>query len=225
MEHLTYRITQCKTILPKTTEELENLSLKNAAALLQFVHTELEDMNRILMVDLYHVLGMGGLSANQLMQFTAAIMQYSKFRPILKTLEGNGLVDLNDLPKLSDNRKFSLLKLAPITLYTGDETTAKEEVEDCNPEETLTEIGPAPYVLEKTRWITIPTENLSIFLDDMNCSEDLLDTFKKKVANHSSYLGISWQGFLDGCANGKVSSPNTYIKIKKRLKEHYKVIV
>lgn len=224
MDNLYNRIASCAVMLPDDDFAIELLSLQRARNLKHFVHKELEIMDRIVMVDLYHVIGMGNLSPQQMMKFIYTMQNYLSYRPILKTIEANGFADLENLPKIPAGTKFTLLKLAPITLHTGSKDAA-EETEDFFgdlTEEILTDTAEPPYSLDTKKFLVIRKDHLEDFWGDMGCTGNL-DTLDKKIKGHNSYMGVHWSGYVDGAATGTVTTANVYLKLRKVLKEKYKV--
>ena len=225
IENLNKRITDCEENLPTSTAQLEALTLKDARNLKNFVHTELETMDRIVMIDLYHVIGMGNLSPQQMMQFTYAMQGYMKFRPTLKSIEGNGLNDLENLPKIPIGAKFRLLKLAPICLQTGEgevEDDVEEFLGDLH-EDILVDTSELPYTVDLKRSICIKKGHLEDFCSDLDVG-GTVEGLDKKIRGRLVYLGINWKGYdADGNAHGIVSTVNVYNRLIKILREKYKV--
>lgn len=225
MDSLQERIDDCQWVMPQNKTQLENLTLREAANLKNFVHTELETMDRIAMVDLYHVIGMGNLSPQQMMKFTYAMREYLAYRPFLKAFEANGFTDLNNLPDFPTGAKFHLLKLGPLTLHLGEET-AEEEVEDFFGElheDILTDSAEAPYTLDCRKGICVKSGHIEDFCMDLGLG-GAPGVLERKIKNRSVYLGIDWNGYdAEGNACGTVSTTNVYKRLQKILKEKYKV--
>ena len=93
-----------------TTDDLKELSLAKAAELKRFCIEESDIMTKIVMVDLYHIIGMGNLSPTQMMEFTYKIKDYLSYRPRIKVLAQH-LNTIEGLPTLPVTTKFKLLGL------------------------------------------------------------------------------------------------------------------
>lgn len=114
--NLETRINACKAHLDhiQTTEDLSNISIKEFIELKSFAKKEQVDMTEIIMVDLYHVLGMGELTVSQRNVFLKLINEYMSYRSDIKLLS---VIDsIEKLPKLPSRSLFTLHKLGDITL-------------------------------------------------------------------------------------------------------------
>lgn len=222
---LDQRITDCSNMLPSSTSELEDFTLKRVQTLKRFVHTELEIMDRIIMIDLYHIIGMGELSPQQMMKFTYKVKEYLSYRSTLKAIEGNEFSDLDDLPKIPVGARFKLLEF-PVTLQIGREDVIEEEtvssIEEST-EKTLDYFSEAPFSLDTKKSIFVKIDRLEDFRKDLGGAGSLA-TLASKVRNHGTYLGISWLGTVDDKAIGKVISPKDYLRLKRILKEKYGIV-
>lgn len=79
---------------------LEDLSIKQVKNLITFSKEEYEIQTHILMIDLYHILGMGNLTAIQVTTLVKLIKEYSSYRSLLNDL-GKKEPDLNNLPVIN----------------------------------------------------------------------------------------------------------------------------
>lgn len=118
-------ITSTDSLLKMTGEELIKL--------MEFAKIEVFSMTKILMVDLYHIIGMTNMSPIQTSKFIKLVKEYCKFRSDLKAIASN-LRDLNNLPKLPTASKFRLTELCDLVLIsevrTGSE--AVETIDESN---------------------------------------------------------------------------------------------
>ena len=82
------RLDNCEKYLGeiKTTEDLKNITIGQALELRDFCVAEVEKMTKIVMVDLYHVIGMGDLSVPQMMKFVFFFFSYQTKRPNIKSI-------------------------------------------------------------------------------------------------------------------------------------------
>lgn len=101
MDALADRIRLCELHLGdiKTTDDLSKLSIARAIDLRSFCAAEEEVMTKIVMVDLYHIIGMGKLLPPQMMKFTYAIQKYLQYRPTIKAIAKH-LDSIFELPKI-----------------------------------------------------------------------------------------------------------------------------
>ena len=116
--NLENRIANCQKYLDHilTADDLTNVTIKEFMELQSFCKQEQIDMTEILMVDLYHVLGMGKLTLQQRNTFLSLINKYATYRSDMKCIcTMKELGDINKLPSVS---KFRLHKLGEITLQS-----------------------------------------------------------------------------------------------------------
>ena len=83
-------------------------------------------MTEIAMVDSYHIIGMGNLSAVQSTQFTKLLNKYLSYRSDIKAISNLG--EISNLPKLPTISKFKLLQLGDITLVSQMRGENKDQV-------------------------------------------------------------------------------------------------
>jgi len=117
--NLKKRISQCEEKLDHilTADALTNITIKEFMELQTFCREEQIDMTEILMVDLYHVLGMGKLTLQQRNTFLSLINKYATYRSDMKCIcTMKEISDINKLPSIS---KFKLHKLGDVTLQSA----------------------------------------------------------------------------------------------------------
>lgn len=116
--NLRKRIQQCEEKLDHilTTEDLTNITIKEFMELQSFCKQEQIDMTEILMVDLYHVLGMGKLTLTQRNTFLSLITKYTTYRSDMKCI--CSMKEISDMNKLPSVSKFRLHKLGDVTLQS-----------------------------------------------------------------------------------------------------------
>ena len=127
--NLENRIKACKEHLDhiQTTEDLANISIKEFIELKSFAKKEQVDMTEIVMVDLYHVLGMGELTMPQRNIFLKLINDYTAYRSDIKAL--SVIDNIEKLPKLPSRSSFTLHKLGDITLTSKLRGRCNEDIE------------------------------------------------------------------------------------------------
>lgn len=207
MNALDQRRNLCFEYLGKihTTEDLSNISIARAVKLKEFCTGEIELMTKICMVDLYHIIGMGNLSPNQMMQFTYSMQDYLSYRPRMKTIS-QGLDTINNLPELPITTKFRLLGLGDTSLTYGEGAVIDEaKVEDYS-SSVLKAAKLFPLISEEApfeindRTILIDFRKIDFFAEIIKTLLNQpisVETLKKKIANQGEYLGIRWTGYFE----------------------------
>ena len=107
-----------------TTEDLKNLTLGEAQALKSWAKTEQGKMDKIIGVDLYHIIGMGELSAVQTNLFLKLIKEYMSFRSDIKTIAMNLTID--NIPGLPSESEYKLSLFGGIKLKSKVRDTSLE---------------------------------------------------------------------------------------------------
>lgn len=207
-----------------TTEDLSQLSLAQAAELRKFCVEEQDVMTKICMVDLYHIIGMGNLSPNQMMKFTFTMQDYLSYRPAVKVL-AQKLDRIDDLPRIPVKTKFRLLGLGDITLTYGEgdvvDEASVEDYEKLKVQNIPEPPAELPFTIEGSR-INVDFTKLDLFVQLMTelfKTPLSANTLKNKINNRGEYLGINWIGMNyeaetnSMCAIGNMSSKNTRQKI------------
>ena len=183
-----------------TTDDLKELSLAKAAELKRFCIEESDVMTKIVMVDLYHIIGMGNLSPTQMMEFTYKMKDYLSYRPRIKVLAQH-LNTIEGLPTLPVTTKFKLLGLGDVTLTYGEgEVVDEGSVDDYTSLKVAKTIPDPPEDLPFTvngSTIEVDPQRADYFIQLM---EELFnvnlstETFIKKVNAGAEYFGIAWKG-------------------------------
>lgn len=130
---LTERINLCYQYIGMIDEDhpLENITLKQALEAKEFCKAEKVKQTNILMVDLYHLIGMGNLSAVQLGKINKLIKEYCSYRPDIKAIsfwDGN----IDHLPKIPKKTKFKLLEFDLELVNGRGGEIEEEEIETIN---------------------------------------------------------------------------------------------
>lgn len=127
--NLQTRIDACKRHLDhiQTTEDLSKISIKEFIDLKTFCKHEQVDMTEIVMVDFYHVIGMGDLTITQRNKFLSMMYEYTSYRSDIKCISMMDSVE--KLPKLPSRSSFKLHKLGDVTLTSKLRGRCKEDVE------------------------------------------------------------------------------------------------
>ena len=239
------RLDNCEKYLGEiqTTEDLKNITIKQALELKDFCIAEVEKMTKIAMVDLYHIIGMGDLSVSQMMKFVFLMKAYLAYRPNIKSIS-KGFDSMTNLPKIPVKTKFKLLALCDLTLTVGEDEDAFEDnatVDDYTvlkqmnakkdeevSDKTDEEVG------EKTdeEQITVQSDCFSIVDQTVMVDMGRLGEFNKvlsslatttcdftklirRILDHKSYFGIEWIGAENNIAAGKILPSSPLYKLIK----------
>ena len=239
------RLDNCEKYLGeiKTTEDLKNITIGQALELRDFCVAEVEKMTKIVMVDLYHIIGMGDLSVPQMMKFVFLMKAYLAYRPNIKSIS-KGFNSMTDLPKIPVKTKFKLLALCDLTLTVGegeeafednatvDDYNALKQANAKNDEEAIEKTD--EEVSEKTdkEQITVQSDCFSIVDQTVMVDMGRLGEFYKvlsslaattcdftklirRILDHKSYFGIEWFGSEDNMAAGKILPSSPLYKLIK----------
>ncbi len=192
----------------KTTDDLGRLTLARAAELKNFCIQEENTMTNIVMVDLYHVIGMGNLTPPQMMQFTYAIQEYLEYRPTIKALAKH-LDSIMHLPKIPVKTQYKLQGLGGLMLTRGEGPVVDESVVG---NETSTRMADPdlPFTLED-RTIRVDLtrfEQFAAVAQTIAKSTVLRDRLKTNITSMKECLGIIWSSVSDTEAVGTFKTGN-----------------
>ena len=239
------RLDNCEKYLGEiqTTEDLKNITIKQALELKDFCVAEVEKMTKIAMVDLYHIIGMGDLSVPQMMKFIFLMKAYLAYRPNIKSIS-KGFDSMTNLPKIPVKTKFKLLALCDLTLTAGEDEEAFEDnatVDDYTVLKKVNAKKDEEVNVKKDEEVSVKADEevsdvqsdcFSIvdntimvdmgrlgefykFLSSISTTPCDFNNLIKKIIKYKSYFGIAWFGLENNIAAGKIlpSSP-LYILIK-----------
>ena len=231
------RLDNCEKYLGEiqTTEDLKNITIKQALELKDFCVAEVEKMTKIAMVDLYHIIGMGDLSVPQMMKFIFLMKAYLAYRPNIKSIS-KGFDSMTNLPKIPVKTKFKLLALCDLTLTAGedeeafednatiDEYTelkkvnvkADEEVSEKTDKEQITVQGDCFSIVNQT--VMVDMGRLGEFhkvLSNLATTPCDFTKLIKKILDHKPYFGIEWFGSENNMAAGKILPSSPLYKLIK----------
>ena len=231
------RLDNCEKYLGeiKTTEDLKNITIGQALELRDFCVAEVEKMTKIVMVDLYHIIGMGDLSVPQMMKFVFMMKAYLAYRPNIKSIS-KGFDSITELPKIPVKTKFKLLALCDLTLTVGEGEEAFEDnatIDEYN-ELKKVNVKADEEVSEKTdkEQITVQSDCFSIVDQTVMVDMGRLGEFYKvlssisttpcdftklirRILDHKSYFGIEWIGSENNIAAGKILPSSPLYKLIK----------
>ena len=216
MEALSNRLRACALQLDTihTTDDLSRLTMAQAADLKSFCIAEGELMTKIVMVDLYHIIGMGKLTPPQMMKFTYTIQAYLQYRPTIKALAKH-LDSIFDLPKIPVETQYKLQGLGDITLRTdcGDCEIDNAAVTDYT--QLKAKDTKLPFRIEGHQ-IRVDMAQFDYFITLMSNiakANVSIDNFKKKLETHSEYFGIEWTEYNAYEAVGTFKSADMFTRI------------
>lgn len=212
MASLEARKAACKNYLDgiNTTDDISRLTLAKAAELKNFCIQEENAMTNIVMVDLYHVIGMGDLTPPQMMKFTYSIKEYLEYRPTIKALV-KSLDSIMCLPKIPVKTQYKLQGLGGFTLTHGDGTVVEETGTSCD---IIKGDADLPFTLEG-RTIRVDITRLDQFAavaQTIAKANVLRDRLKSNITSMKECLGILWSSVSDTEAVGtfKVGNNDMY---------------
>ena len=231
------RVDNCEKYLGeiKTTEDLKNITIGQALELRDFCVAEVEKMTKIVMVDLYHIIGMGDLSVPQMMKFIFLMKAYLAYRPNIKSIS-KGFDSITELPKIPVKTKFKLLALCDLTLTAGEDeeafednatieeytelkkvnVKADEEVSEKTDKEQVTVQGDCFSIVDQT--VMVDMGRLGEFhkvLSSLATTTCDFTKLIKKIIDHKSYFGIEWIGSENNIAAGKILPSSPLYKLIK----------
>ena len=193
----------------KTKNGIEEISVKEFKELLAFCKSEYEIQTKILMVDTYHILGMGNLSASQLGTFTKLLKQYASYRPDINAICKWNL-DVFNLPKIPKRTKFKLLGCNVVLtsgredieeFYEDEETvetyaeakTISKPEDKPESESSITKVGKLDPT---TKTIRCPISEIDALMDFLIAMIPLKgidkNSFRNKIINGKQFGGFMW---------------------------------
>lgn len=231
------RVDNCEKYLGKikTTEDLKNITIGQALELRDFCVAEVEKMTKIVMVDLYHVIGMGDLSVPQMMKFIFLMKAYLAYRPNIKSIS-KGFDSITELPKIPVKTKFKLLALCDLTLTVGEGEEAFEDnatIDDYNElkkanvkaDEEVSEKTGEEQVVVQGGCFSIVGQTITVDLGRLGKFSKILTEGTKvkcdltklitKIINNKTYFGIEWTDAEDDKATGKILPSSPLYKLIK----------
>jgi hypothetical protein len=227
MDALAKRIELCELHLGNihTADDLSKLTIAVAADLKNFCIAEEEVMTKIVMVDLYHVIGMGELTPPQMMKFTYTIQKYLQYRPAIKAIAKH-LESIFELPKIPVATQYKLMSLGDVTLTSGvgEIVTEEASVEDYKqPKQRTLEQTLLPFRIEGSQ-IRVDMTQFDFFVTLMtNLFKSPLsaDNFRKKITTKGEYIGIEWIVYDGYEAIGQIKSAESFAKLSGYYNNRY----
>jgi hypothetical protein len=219
MEALEKRIELCYVHLGgvATTEDISRLTITEATDLKSFCAVEEEIMTKIVMVDLYHIIGMGELTPPQMMKFTYTMQRYQQYRPTIKAItKWSG--DILDLPKIPVATQYKLMGLGDITLTSGVGNPVVDDASVADYDQTKQRtLGQSllPFRIEGSQ-IRVDMTQFDFFVTLMTNlfkSPLSVDNFRKKITTKGEYIGIEWTVYDGYEAIGQIKSAESFAKL------------
>ena len=189
-----------RTLGPITEDNsLECLSVKQLKEIVDISAKELTAMTNILMVDTYHIIGMGKLSPTQLSTFTRLLRTYCSYRPDLKAIvKWNG--NIASLPKIPKRTKFKLLEfdLELINGRGGEIEEISETVDDYKNKTlvntpAVTRVGSWDADNNRVCVSRADIENFMHFIRTQKHFKDVpVDLLRRTLHIGGDYCGVKW---------------------------------
>ena len=239
------RLDNCEKYLGEiqTTEDLKNITIKQALELKDFCVAEVEKMTKIAMVDLYHIIGMGDLSVPQMMKFVFLMKAYLAYRPNIKSIS-KGFDSMTNLPKIPVKTKFKLLALCDLTLTVGEDEEAfednatvdeytelkqmkakKDEEVSEKADEEVSEKTDKEQVAVQSDCFSIVDQTVMVDMGRLGEFHKVLSSFTtttcdfakliKKIIEYKTYFGIAWFSYENNMAAGKILPSSPLYKLIK----------
>ena len=231
------RLDNCEKYLGeiKTTEDLKNITIGQALELRDFCVAEVEKMTKIVMVDLYHIIGMGDLSVPQMMKFVFLMKAYLAYRPNIKCIS-KGFDSISELPKIPVKTKFKLLALCDLTLTAGEGEEAFEDnatIDDytglkkvnVKADEEVSEKADEEQVVVQSDCFSIMGQTVMVDMGRLGEFYKVLSSLAtttcdftkliRRILDHKPYFGIEWFGSEDNMAAGKILPSSPLYKLIK----------
>lgn len=226
------KYTECEHRLSHihSRKDFESMILSDLVELKEWANSALANMTTIVMVDFYHIIGMGDLTVIQSSKLTSLMRKYLGYRTVLKTIASH-FNSFDDIPEIPTGSKYVLQRIAKgVELYDGEGEIVEEKA-------SLVDL-PGKKKTEFPEGCCFKLEGNIIFLND-NQKRDFFDgfnklgcgtagkfeNFEKKLNNHCSYLGINWEACREGVWIGRITSVKVCQKIKEWAENNKEVEV
>ena len=95
-------IAKCEECKISSQAEFNALTIAEARKVIEKARAAKSDMDKVLQSELYHIIGMGNLSAAQEVQLCAKIKQYSSYRSYIKVICSYALPTTPKIPTNAD---------------------------------------------------------------------------------------------------------------------------
>lgn len=194
-ERLEARISKCELTLCgiETTEDLKKLTIERAQHLQQFCKQEESLMDKFVQSDLYHLIGMGNLTAPQMTKLTFLTRDWLAYRSTVKAIAMN-FDKISQLPGLPARSSYRL-KLWDDIVLSSDNSTPIEGL---------------PYAISGNLIQVLPSR-LTEFLEFWSTKAKVqffVENFEAKIKASAEYGGIRWTVDHLGNYVGVIKQPN-----------------
>lgn len=174
------RISKCELTLCgiEATEDLKKLTIERAQHLQRFCREEEAVMTKFVQNDLYHLIGMGNLTAPQMTKLTYLTKNWLKYRSTIKTISMN-FDKISQLPGLPVHSSYRLKTWDDITLSSNIEMSAAEGL---------------PYAIAGNLIQVLPAQlhEFIQFWSEKAKVQFFVENFEAKVKAGAEYGGIRW---------------------------------
>ena len=220
MNNLESRVGRCTLFLDnvKSTSDLINMTVRDILDLRDFCKSEMGDMDKICNSELYHLLGMGGMTPPQQSSFLKLLKKYLSYRSDIKCLSCN-LNDLNNLPNIPSHSTYQMSVLGDVLLKSVDRgnssTTYAEQKENESDNKTASmnewvDINSDGWV----RFYKNDAEKFFQFCGNPQASKTVLEA---RAILNQGYIGFVWKRSSDGYFLGKPFSSTSRSLFQKLM--------
>lgn len=227
MTALDARVTECAKYFAgiKETKDLYNTSICDALLLKAFCQLEEAKMTNIVMVDTYHIIGMGDLTPVQMSQFTYKLKDYLQYRPLIKAISRH-LDSINDLPQIPVVTSYKLMGLdCDITLQKGEgdiiDDANLSDYRDDTPIDNEQVLSDNPLTFDpKLNVLKIDLSNIELATKIISAATKMNlspNNMKSKIASMGSYAGMKFTNIDSQYAFARVVDVNTSKKLSAYL--------
>ena len=231
MDSLQLHVDNCSAHLEGiiTSDDLSDLSLKEFINLQSFCKQEEIDMTEIMMVDLYHVIGMGKLNRDQLKQFCDLIAKYGSYRSDIKAI--CKITTIEKLPGLPSKSRFTLKKLGNEIILESEARGNRDAITIIDDESGDTVGYYSEAVLkDKSNKVTLNTIELlgniiKLKTEDAElaakcvCSSAVGKKLISSAKSNLSYCGVIWEMADEDTIKGTIPNSGIRDAFRSKLKE------
>ena len=185
----------------KKKEDFNNLTVKDYLELLATSRTLQSDMDKIL-VETYHIIGMGNLTAKQQSQFISLLKRFLDYRSDLKMLASHK--DAKSTPNIPTNSTYQLSILSNVTLkrigrgtpccVVNLEEKDNESVTNNQPYICNQPVGKFNVEKGRVEFLGCDSESFVQFLwGHKHFKSGSIEKFRNAINQRSTYLGLQFQ--------------------------------
>lgn len=212
----------------KKKEDFNSLTVKDYLELLATSRTLQSDMDKIL-VETYHIIGMGNLTVRQQSQFISLLKRFLDYRSDLKVLSSHG--DAKSTPNIPTDSVYQLSILSSVILKrTGRgipcsvvnlKETNKESVNNNQPYICKQPVGKFNVEKGRVEFLKDDSESFVQFLwGHKHFKSGSIEAFRSAINQRGKYLGLQFEAIDSDTLCAKVTTKAKCLV--EPLKEMYK---